>query len=30
MFVLVRDATESVTSVDVEAGEPVRIGHRFG
>jgi hypothetical protein len=30
MFVLMQDATESVTSVDVEAGETVRIGNRFG
>ena len=29
MFVLVEDATESITSTDVEVGEPVRIGDRF-
>ena len=30
MFVLVEDAAEAVTSVDVQVGEPVRVGDRFG
>jgi hypothetical protein len=30
MFVLVDDAAEAVTSVDVQAGEPVRFGDRAG
>ena len=30
MFVLVEDAAETVTSMDVQVGEPVRVGDRFG
>lgn len=30
MFVLVKDAAEAATSVDVQVGEPVRVGDRFG
>lgn len=30
MIVLVKDAAEAVTSVDVQVGEPIRVGHRFG
>jgi hypothetical protein len=30
VFVLVQHATEAVTAVDVQAGEPVWIGDRFG
>jgi hypothetical protein len=30
MFVLVRDAAEAVTSMDVQVGEAVRVGDRFG
>lgn len=30
MFVFVEDASEAVVSVDVQVGEPVRIGDRFG
>jgi len=30
MIVFVEDATEAVTSVDVQVGEPVRVGDRFG
>jgi hypothetical protein len=30
MFVLVQHATEAVTSVDVQVGDPVRVGDRFG
>jgi hypothetical protein len=30
MLVLVEDAAEAVTSVDVQMGNPVRIGDRFG
>jgi len=30
MFVLAQDSAEMVTSADVEAGELVRIGDRFG
>ncbi|WP_018830730.1 hypothetical protein [Salinispora tropica] len=30
MFVLVEDAAEAVTSVDVQVDETVRVGDRFG
>lgn len=30
MVVLVEDAAETVMSVDVQMGEPVRVGDRFG
>jgi hypothetical protein len=30
MFVLVEDATEAVASVDVQVGDPIRVGDRFG
>jgi hypothetical protein len=30
MLVLVKDAAEAVVSVDVQVGEPVRVGDRFG
>jgi hypothetical protein len=30
MIVLVEDAAEAVTSMDVQVGEPVRVGDRFG
>lgn len=30
MIVFVEDATEAVTSVDVQVGEPARVGDRFG
>jgi hypothetical protein len=30
MFVLVQDTAEAVASADVEVGEPVRVGDRFG
>jgi hypothetical protein len=30
MLVLVEDAAKAVTSVDVQVGEPVRVGDRFG
>jgi hypothetical protein len=30
MFVLVKDTAEAVASVDVEVGEPARVGDRFG
>jgi hypothetical protein len=30
VLVLAEDAAEAVTSVDVEVGEPVRVGDRFG
>jgi hypothetical protein len=30
MLVLVEDAAEAVTSVDVQVGEPVRLGDRCG
>ena len=30
MLVLVEDAAEAVASMDVQAGEPVRVGDRFG
>jgi hypothetical protein len=30
MFVFAEDATEAVMSVDVQVGEPVGVGDRFG
>jgi hypothetical protein len=30
MLVFVEDAAEAVATVDVEVGEPVRVGYRFG
>jgi hypothetical protein len=30
MLQFVEDAAEAVTSVDVEVGETVRVGYRFG
>jgi len=30
MLVFVQDASEAVTAMDVESGEPVRVGDRFG
>jgi hypothetical protein len=30
MFVLVQDAAETITSADVQLGELVRVGDRFG
>jgi hypothetical protein len=30
MIVFLEDAAEAVTSVDVQVGEPVRVGDRFG
>ena len=30
MFVLMQDAAEAVTSVDVQVGESVRVGDQFG
>jgi hypothetical protein len=30
VFVLAEDAAEAVTSMDVQLGEPMRVGDRFG
>jgi hypothetical protein len=30
MLVFAEDAAEAITSMDVQVGEPVRVGDRFG